>query len=426
MTDFDIGAKVLCKPEQIHWNNTVGKRPKCFDCPDCLPGSEPSVPCGGSVNDWPDIHCVSCKLGKTYSDKYDTSPCKACTICSKGRAVKNSCTLTTDTKCDSKCGPGFYTVRLISGCFPCTQCCDDGKDELAVECANNKKKCKVRPAPCTRVETTPSKPTNRNYSTSKPIKRNYSTSNTSPTIQTAGDRTTKTVNEEEKTVSGELTVLITPNSTLHNYTTVLKPGVINIKMILLITVPVWCTVLFLFISVIIAKKGKLGRDMLRSPRKQDSNHEGCNIFQVGTPPLLHSSALCSQDFATPLLNRSESPQPNRSATPQHIVSTSLHTNEAVSSQPKESESPEPNRSTSLHSSDSLSPQAREYELPQHNISRSVSPQPSESVSSQPDGSASTHPNQSAAAAAAQSNRPAQEQVKSNPGELLSIKSQHGY
>jgi len=271
----------------------------------------------------------------------------------------------------------------------------------------------VRPAPCTRVETTPSKPTNRNYSTSKPIKRNYSTSNTSPTIQTAGDRTTKTVNEEEKTVSGELTVLITPNSTLHNYTTVLKPGVINIKMILLITVPVWCTVLFLFISVIIAKKGKLGRDMLRSPRKQDSNHEGCNIFQVGTPPLLHSSALCSQDFATPLLNRSESPQPNRSATPQHIVSTSLHTNEAVSSQPKESESPEPNRSTSLHSSDSLSPQAREYELPQHNISRSVSPQPSESVSSQPDGSASTHPNQSAAAAA-QSNRPTQEQVKSNP------------
>ena len=402
-----VGANFPCRPEQIHWNTTVGKRPKCFDCPDCLPGTEPSVPCGTSVNYWPDIHCVSCKLGKTYSDKYDTSQCKACTICSDGKAVKNNCNLTTNTKCDSKCGSGFYTVVLISGCFPCTQCCGDGKDEFAAECANNKKKCKVRPTPCTRVQTTPSKPTTRNYSTSK----------TSPTVQTARDRTTTTVNEEEKSVSGESRISITPTSTLDNE--VLrsekvesgKEDGINIVVILLIIAAALCVVLF--ITMIVKRVMPVG-DMLRPSREQDSNNEGCNISQGGTPPLPHSSARSSQDSETPLLNRSESPQPNGSTLPQHMVSTPLHTNEAVLSQPNESESPKPNRSASPHSRDSLSPQAREYEPSQPNISRSVSPQTSESVSSQPDRSASTHPNQ-LAAAAAQSNRSAQEQGKSNPG-----------
>jgi len=304
---------------------------------------------------------------------------------------------------------------LISGCFPCAQCCGDGKDEFAAECANNKK-CKVRPTPCIRVDTTPSKPANRNYSSSKPTKRNYSTSNTSTTVQTAGDRTTMTVNEEENSLFGELSISITPTSAFDNG--VLKDGRvesgkqdgISIVVILLIIAAALCVVLS--ISVIV-KRFIPVRYMLRSSMGQDSNNEGCNISQGGTLPLPHSSARSSQDSATPLLNRSESPQPNGYATPQHMVSTSLHTNEAVSSQRNESESPEPNKSTTAHSSDSLSPQAREYEPPQPNISRSVSPQPSESVSSQPDGSASTHPNQSAAAAA-QSNRPAQEQVKSNP------------
>jgi len=237
-----------------------------------------------------------------------------------------------------------------------------------------------------------------------------------------------TVNEEENSLFGELSISITPTSAFDDG--VLKDGRvesgkqdgISIVVILLIIAAALCVVLS--ISVIV-KRFIPVRYMLRSSMGQDSNNEGCNISQGGTIPLPHSSARPSQDSVTPLLNRSESPQPNGSATPQHMVSTSLHTNEAVSSQGNESESPEPNKSTTAHSSDSLSPQAREYEPPQPNISRSVSPQPSESVSSQPDGSASTHPNQSAAAAA-QSNRPAQEQVKSNPGELLSIKSQHGY
>jgi len=267
----------------------------------------------------------------------------------------------------------------------------------------------VRPTPCTRVQTTPSKPTTRNYSTSK----------TSPTVQTARDRTTTTVNEEEKSVSGESRISITPTSTLDNE--VLrsekvesgKEDGINIVVILLIIAAALCVVLF--ITMIVKRVMPVG-DMLRPSREQDSNNEGCNISQGGTPPLPHSSARSSQDSETPLLNRSESPQPNGSTLPQHMVSTPLHTNEAVLSQPNESESPKPNRSASPHSRDSLSPQAREYEPSQPNISRSVSPQTSESVSSQPDRSASTHPNQ-LAAAAAQSNRSAQEQGKSNPGDV---------
>ena len=367
-----MGADFPCKPEQIHWNTTVGKRPKCFDCPDCPPGTEPSVPCGTSINDWRDIHCVSCKLGKTYSDKYDTSQCKACTICSNGKAVKHNCTLATNTKCDSKCGPGFYTVRLISGCLPCALCCGDRKDEFAAECANNKKKCKVRSTPCTRVQTTPSlKPTTRNYRTSESAKRNYSTSHTLPTLHTTGDRTTVTVNEEKNSVFGEPSISITPTSAMNNevlkYERVDsgKRDGISIVVILLIVAAALCVVLSISTSV---KRVIPVGDMLQSSREQNSNNEGCNISREGTPPLLHSSARSSQDSATPLLNRSEAPQPNGSASPQHLLSTPLFTNEAVSSQLNESESPETNRSTSPHSRDSLSPQSRECEPPQPNLS----------------------------------------------------------
>ena len=366
----------------------MGKRPKCFDCPDCPPGTEPSIPCGTSVYEWPEIQCVLCKLGKTYSDKDDTSQCKACTICSKGKAVKNNCTLAANTECDNKCGPGFYTVPLISGCFPCTQCCGDGKDEFAAECANNKKKCKVRYTPCTRFQTTPSKPT----------KRNYTASNTSPTVQKPGKKTTTDVNEEDKSVSGELSTSITPTSALDNEMPkdeIVESGKqdgMSIVVILLTITVALCVVLSM---PIIVKRVMLAVNMSRSSREQDSNNEGCNISQGGTPPLPHSSARSSQDSSTPLLNRSESPQPNGSASPQHMSFNPVQTNGAVSSQPNEFESPEPDRSTSLHSS--------------------------VSVSTQPDGFASTHSSQ--LAAAARSSRSAQEQVRSNPGEKLSIKSQ---
>ena len=262
----------------------------------------------------------------------------------------------------------------------------------------------MRTTPCTRVHTTPSKPT----------KRNYSHSNTSPTIQTVGDSTTMTVNEEEKSVFGELSISITPTSALDNE--VLrnervesgKLGGISIVVILLIIAVALCLVLS--VSVIVKRFIPVRRYMLRSFREQDSHNGGYRPAQEGTPPRPHSSASdqSSQESATPLLNRSKSTQPDVSVSPHPMpVSTSRQANGAVSSQP--------NTSASLQSNGSAPSPPNGHESPQPNRSGSASPQPSASVLSQTGGSESTHPNQSAAAAA-QSVRSAQEQDKSNPGE----------
>ena len=141
----------------------MGKRPKCLDCPDCPAGSQPSVHCGTSVNYWPDIHCVPCKLGKTYSDKYDKGQCKACTVCSTGKAIIKNCTLSSNRRCDNKCKQGYYAVPFIFGCFPCSQCCHDGNDEHPAECAHSKNTCAVRSLPCANVRTTNTPTTQLTY-----------------------------------------------------------------------------------------------------------------------------------------------------------------------------------------------------------------------------------------------------------------------
>ena len=142
-------ADFPCKTEQIHWTATPGKRYKCLECPDCPAGSQPSVPCGSSVAYGTPVHCISCQLGKTYSDKYGKEACKACTVCSEGKVVKKNCTLFSNSDCDDKCAHGFYSAPFIFSCFPCTQCCNDSKDEIVEECESYGKKCKVRSAPCT-------------------------------------------------------------------------------------------------------------------------------------------------------------------------------------------------------------------------------------------------------------------------------------
>ena len=58
--------------------------------------------------------------------------------------------MSSNTLCDHKCLPGYYTVPFIFGCHPCTECCNDQKDEVAGDCANSEKKCKVRSTPCSR------------------------------------------------------------------------------------------------------------------------------------------------------------------------------------------------------------------------------------------------------------------------------------
>ena len=70
-------------------------------------------------------------------------------MCS-GKAIKKNCTVSSNTECDDKCLPGYYKEPFIFGCHPCTDCCNDEKDEIAEECANSEKKCKVRATPCSR------------------------------------------------------------------------------------------------------------------------------------------------------------------------------------------------------------------------------------------------------------------------------------
>ena len=138
----------MCKPEQIIWTNAAGKAGyQCLDCPSCPAGSEPSVPCGTKIENWTDIHCVPCQIGKTYSDKYDKAHCKPCTVCSTGKAILKNCTLQSNSKC-SRCKKGYYYKPLSFSCDPCSECCGDEKDLVESECISYKHKCKVRSTPC--------------------------------------------------------------------------------------------------------------------------------------------------------------------------------------------------------------------------------------------------------------------------------------
>ncbi|XP_068718142.1 netrin receptor UNC5D-like [Montipora capricornis] len=151
-------AVVVCKtPEQIRWVSAGNTRYKCLNCPDCPAGSQPSVPCGNMVPYGTAIDCVSCKLGETYSDTYGKDQCKSCTVCSEGRAVKKNCTLSWNTECDNKCTDGYYREAFIFRCLNCVECCGDENDELASECANGPKKCKVRSLSCDKKNTKASK-----------------------------------------------------------------------------------------------------------------------------------------------------------------------------------------------------------------------------------------------------------------------------
>ncbi|XP_068702777.1 uncharacterized protein [Montipora foliosa] len=143
-------AVTVCKtPEQIRWVQAAGNTSyKCLDCPDCPAGSEPSVPCGSSVPYGTPVHCVSCKLGETYSNNYGKHQCESCTVCSEGRAIKTNCSLFVNTECDDKCIDGYYSVAFIFQCLRCAECCGDENDEVASECANGSKKCKLRSLPC--------------------------------------------------------------------------------------------------------------------------------------------------------------------------------------------------------------------------------------------------------------------------------------
>lgn len=197
---YEVNPEKSCKPDQIVWKSDT--RFKCLDCPDCPAGSQPSVPCGSSVEYRTPVHCVKCTLGRTYSNIYGKSQCQECTVCSEGRAIKNNCSLFANSECDDKCIDGYYHEALTSDCFRCTECCGDEDDEKAMDCAGGKKKCKIRSTgkPCKRKESstgattttstmmTTTRSDNKLSSTaSQPIKQE-STTTIPPTTQEDGDR----------------------------------------------------------------------------------------------------------------------------------------------------------------------------------------------------------------------------------------------
>ena len=403
-----------------------------MDCPDCPAQSQPSVACGSSVKYGTPVDCISCKLGNTYSDKYDKSQCKACTICSKGKAVKNNCTLSANTNCDKKCGHGFYPVPFIFSCLPCSQCCDDGKDELVTECTNYEKKCKVRSTRCTHVHTTPSKTT----------RRSYSTLSTLPTTQTVPfkrtDMTTMRTYGKETRVSNGFRLPITPTWSLDNEAlrgdedeSETQDGT-SIAVIMFEVVLALC--LFLVVVMIIKKV----RDMLRSSREENPNNGRHNIAQGIAPPQpSRSTSPQSSGSTSPLLyrsggespqlngssqpdgsassqpNGSSPPQPSGSAPPQPSGSTSSQSNVSAPPQPNGSAPPQPDGPAPPQPSGSASSQPSGSASSQSNVS--APPQPNGSASSQPNPSKSPHPNGSVSA---QSNRSAQLEDKSNPGESI--------
>ena len=103
-------------------------------------------------------------------------------MCTHGKVVKKNCTLFSNSDCDDdKCIEGYYRAPFIFNCLQCTECCNDGKDEIAKECANYPgKKCKVRSVPCTKL------PTKSSQTTAKTTSSTQKTSTALRTIRTDG------------------------------------------------------------------------------------------------------------------------------------------------------------------------------------------------------------------------------------------------
>ena len=289
-----------------------------------------------------------------------------------------------NTECDDKCGHEFYTAHLISGCLPCTQCCDDEKDELTKECMNSNKKCKMRFTPCLRVGTTPSRPSEQIFHL-----------NTLPTAQTTtsieSEILTTQVNTVDKSVSGKFSSSITPTRSLNNEALITKAAdsgkqdgisIINITVIMFMVVLALCLLL----------SANRFRHIRRSSREQNSSSNGGNDTARGrAPPRPCFSVINqpSQEPPSPPLNRSESPQANGSDSPE--------LNDSASPQTDGSESPRP--------SENVSPQANETAPSQSNGS----------VSSQAIRAASHH-SEPRGSVLVKSSQFSQEQVKANPGE----------
>ena len=138
----------------------------CLSCEKCHPGFGLSPVCGNRIKFPPEnIACHPCPSG-TFSDKADSAPCQNCQKCVAYEIVASNCTRYSDRNCSGTCTKGYYFAkRALHNCQQCSHCCNDGKDEIQLECVNQglnarnqhcsprpDKKCGPEPTPVTTPE----------------------------------------------------------------------------------------------------------------------------------------------------------------------------------------------------------------------------------------------------------------------------------
>ena len=89
--------------------------------------------CGEVIITTMSVGCKQCVLGETYSSAYEVGACKDCKNCGPYRKTIKACTLTSEAVCGG-CKIGTYIEPVLGMCFPCSSCCNDGKDIFVPEC----------------------------------------------------------------------------------------------------------------------------------------------------------------------------------------------------------------------------------------------------------------------------------------------------
>lgn len=103
-----------------------------WDCAACQPGLGQSVECGQNYKQGTKVGCEPCTTG-TYSDTYDISQCKKCTLCQKNEIKSGRCTSFEDS-ITCTCKSGYYRDTNTRACKQCSWCCGDKSNEYVPEC----------------------------------------------------------------------------------------------------------------------------------------------------------------------------------------------------------------------------------------------------------------------------------------------------